>query len=108
LRASAARRAYRAIKHVVPHPYWIPEEEAPPIPEPELIARIERAIEKEQSIDVLYQALGRATPEHRCLSPLVVEQRGLRFYLIAYCHTRRANRTFRLDRLQWLDEPPLS
>ena len=25
---------------------------------------------------------------------------------IAYCHTRRANRTFRIDRLQLLDQPP--
>ncbi len=106
LRASAARRAYAAIKRVYPDPHWVPEEEPPPMPEPELIGRIERAIKQEQSIDVRYQAHGRAMPEHRRLSPLAVEQRGLRFYLIAYCHKRRANRTFRLDRMQWLNAPP--
>jgi hypothetical protein len=100
LRASAAHKATRALAELAPAPKWVPEEEVPPTPEPELIAALQRAIDKEETVDVLYHVYGRRTPEYRHLSPLLVEQRGPRYYLIAYCHTRRANRTFRLDRLR--------
>jgi predicted DNA-binding transcriptional regulator YafY len=70
------------------------------------VSFLEQALAREESIDVLYQARGRSTPEYRHLTPFLVEQRGPRYYLIAYCHTRRANRTFRLDRLRLIDHPP--
>lgn len=80
--------------------------EAKPVPRPAeaLIQRIQKAIDLEESIQVLYQGGGAHRPELRRLTPLLIEPRGTRVYLIAYCHTRRANRTFRLDRLQWPDE----
>ena len=106
LRASAASKAKEMLDQLGPKPDWVPEEEPPPLPTQELVEKIERAIRKELPIDILYQAADRSMPEHRHLTPLLVEQRGLRFYLIAYCHKRRANRTFRLDRMTYLDEPP--
>lgn len=107
LRTSAARKASKALDEALPRPTWVPEEELPPIPEPQIIEKMESAINKQVSVDVLYQKADQYQAEYRRLTPLMIEQRGLRFYLIAYCHKRRANRTFRLDRLQLLDEPPV-
>jgi hypothetical protein len=106
LHAAAARKATAMLEQIRPLPPWKPEEEPPPLPSEELIMAIQGAIDREESIDVLYKASGRHSAEYRHLSPLLVEQRGERFYLIAYCHTRRANRTFRLDRLKLIDFPP--
>jgi hypothetical protein len=105
-RGAAARKASKLLEMVFPKSEWIPEEELPSPPEEELIVYLEQAIAREESIDVLYKARGRSMPEYRHLTPLLVEQRGPRYYLIAYCHTRRANRTFRLDRLRLIDHPP--
>lgn len=72
----------------------------PPLP-PESVLRILReAMNREEALDVLYQATGKHSPELRHLTPLLIEERGGKVYLVAYCHTRRAARTFRLDRLQ--------
>lgn len=100
LRASAARRATQALNQIQPLPPWEPEESPPPIPDETLVTMLQAAIDRGEAVDVLYQASGRHTPEYRHLSPLILETRGERFYLLAYCHSRRANRTFRLDRLQ--------
>lgn len=81
-----------------------PEAKPAPRPAEALIQRIQKAIDLEESIQVLYQGSAAHSPEPRCLTPLLIETRGTRVYLIAYCHTRRANRTFRLDRLQWPDD----
>ena len=113
LRAAAARKATAMLEQIKPRLPWKLEEEQsrdlydPPMPSEELIMAIQGAIDREESIDVLYKASGRHSAEYRHLSPLIVEPRGERFYLIAYCHTRRANRTFRLDRLKLIDFPPL-
>ncbi len=107
LRAAAARKATAMLEQIRPLPPWKPEEEPPPLPSEELIMAIQGAIDREETIDVLYKASGRHSAEYRRLSPLLVEPRGERFYLIAYCHTRRANRTFRLDRLKLINFPPL-
>lgn len=61
------------------------------------------AIRQEATLDVMYRASGRHTSEPRRITPLLIEPRGSRIYLMAYCHTRRANRTFRMDRLQLID-----
>ena len=39
-------------------------------------------------------------PEQRRITPLLIEERGEYTYVIAYCHTRRGQRTFRLDRME--------
>lgn len=53
----------------------------------------------EQALDVLYRAPGYPT-EKRRITPMFVEERGGHTYVIAYCQTRRAQRNFRLDRME--------
>jgi hypothetical protein len=101
--SSAAKRASVILNRIKPQSSWQPEVEPPPPPSDELVARLQKAVDQEEAINVLYQASGRHTAEYRHLTPLLIEQRGERFYLIAYCHTRRANRTFRLDRLKLIE-----
>jgi len=107
LRAAAARKATAMLAQIRPEPAWKPEFEPPLLPPEELVRAIQEAIDRDESIDVLYKASGRHAAEYRHLTPLLVESRGERFYLIAYCHMRRANRTFRLDRLKLIDLPPI-
>jgi len=52
-----------------------------------------------QALDILYRAPGYPA-ERRRITPLFIEQRGELTYVIAYCQTRRAQRTFRLDRME--------
>ena len=108
LRAAAARRASETLEAIHPRGSWQPEVEPPPPPADALVSRLQQAIEREETIDILYQASGRHTPEARHLTPLLIEERGARTYLIAYCHARRANRTFRLDRLELIESHPPS
>lgn len=60
---------------------------------------IEKYRQWQQALDVLYRAPGYPA-EQRRITPLSIEQRGEYTYVIAYCQTRRAQRTFRLDRLE--------
>lgn len=53
----------------------------------------------QQALDILYRAPG-FPAEQRRITPLSIEQRGEHTYVIAYCQTRRAQRTFRLDRME--------
>jgi predicted DNA-binding transcriptional regulator YafY len=103
LRESAARRAARALERIYPRPAWEREEEPPPAPPRALRRALQESIEREADILVRYQAAGRPAPEVRRLSPLLLEERGSRWYLLAYCHLRRANRLFRVDRLELLE-----
>lgn len=59
---------------------------------------IEKYKQLGQALDMLYRAPGCAS-EKRRITPLVIEQRGEHTYIIAYCQTRRGQRTFRLDRM---------
>lgn len=60
---------------------------------------IEKHKQLGQALDMLYRAPGYA-PEKRRITPLAIEQRGEHTYIIAYCQTRRGQRTFRLDRME--------
>jgi hypothetical protein len=60
---------------------------------------IEKYKQLGQALDMLYRAPG-CTPEKRRVTPLAIEQRGEHTYIIAYCQTRRGQRTFRLDRIE--------
>ena len=51
------------------------------------------------AIDVLYRVPGYPA-EHRRITPLLIETRGEYVYVSAYCQNRRAQRTFRLDRIE--------
>jgi hypothetical protein len=61
---------------------------------------LEEYLRLQLALDILYHAPGCARPEPRRITPLLVEPRGEYVYVIAYCHTRRAQRTFRLDRIE--------
>lgn len=52
-----------------------------------------------QALEVWYRAPG-CPAEKRRITPLLIEERGGQTYVIAYCQTRRAQRTFRLDRME--------
>jgi hypothetical protein len=103
--AAAAEHATKLLHLLRPSGSWKLDEENPPCPKDELLEALQEAIDKEEVINILYHAPGGTTPEYRHLSPLLLEQRGARFYLIAYCHTRKANRTFRVDRMEIIDLP---
>ena len=64
---------------------------------------LREAARGQEAVDILYQASGRHAPEARRITPLLVEARAGRLYVLAYCHLRRANRTFRLDRIQIME-----
>ncbi len=102
LLAAAAHKAETTPKEMVRPTEVLFENFEPEQPDVELLAAIQSAIYRGDSIDVLYRASGRHMEEQRHLTPLLLEQRGDRYYLIAFCHTRKANRTFRIDRLKWI------
>lgn len=67
--------------------------------EPEALRQaLEAAIELQETVEILYQKTGAHQAEVRRVTPLLIEERHRQLYLIAYCHNRRAQRTFRLDR----------
>jgi hypothetical protein len=105
LRVSAARQATAALKKIRPVPIWPAEEEFPVDPPESLLVALQQSIDMEEAIDVLYRTTGQSTAEYRHLTPLLLEKRAGRYYLLAYCHIRRANRTFRVDRMKLVDHP---
>jgi hypothetical protein len=104
-RMSAARKADRALKLIYPDKVWETEEEIPKMPEPALIDLIAETISKQEPLDILYQVKEKQAPEYRRIQPLLLEERNGRYYLLAYCHMRRANRTFRVDRIRLVEFP---
>jgi hypothetical protein len=64
-----------------------------------ILTILEKYRDLQQALDILYRAPGYPA-EHRRITPLSIEERGGHTYIIAYCQTRRAQRTFRLDRMQ--------
>ena len=66
------------------------------LPKMELLGKY---MQLQQALDILYRAPG-FPAEQRRITPLSLEQRGEHTYVIAYCQTRRAQRTFRLDRME--------
>ena len=75
-----------------------------PTPKPKgkavpILQLLEKHIQLQQAVDILYRAPGYQA-EKRRITPLLIEKRGGHTYVSAYCQTRRANRTFRLDRME--------
>jgi len=110
LRMAAARQASRAAAQIkaqrVEQAEKIAEGAIPLPPAEDVLEALRDAIARETAVDVFYQAAGKPAVAYRRISPLLLERRGGRWYLIAYCHMRRANRTFRIDRIRLLDLPP--
>jgi hypothetical protein len=60
---------------------------------------LEKYLQLQQAVDVLYRTPGYPA-EQRRITPLGIEQRGEHTYVTAFCQTRRAQRLFRLDRME--------
>jgi hypothetical protein len=103
LMAAADEQANTLLEVLYPRPAWVPEITPPPLPEASLLDFFQGLIDREESIDILYQSSTKHTPEYRHISPLMLERRNERWYLTAYCHNRRGQRLFRLDRLKIVD-----
>lgn len=74
------------------------------VPPPELTAHLRAAIADEQTIAIDYRPPGEAEPRRHVVEPLRLEQREELRYLIAYSHRAETTLTFRLDRLQLVEE----
>jgi hypothetical protein len=71
-----------------------------------LVATLEQAIAAGTSVDLLYYTAGRDQHIRRRVDPLRLEWRGKVPYLIAFCHLRKAQRVFRIDRIEALEPVP--
>ncbi|MBI3175264.1 MAG: WYL domain-containing protein [Chloroflexi bacterium] len=60
---------------------------------------LRKYLQLQQGLDMLYHAPGYA-PEPRRITPLSIEERNGQTYVIAWCQSRRGQRTFRLDRME--------
>jgi len=72
---------------------------APAMPQEVLLSQLEAAIQTGESIHIRYWSAWRGEITERLIEPQHIEWRGDKLYLIAYCHLRDAERTFRLDRI---------
>jgi hypothetical protein len=67
--------------------------------QPSLLDLLKEYLRLGEALDISYTAPN-CQPELRRITPLAIEQRGGHEYVIAYCQTRRGNRTFRVDRMR--------
>jgi hypothetical protein len=65
-----------------------------------LLETLRRAVAQRRTVTIEYDTGGEGRVERRTVRPLELEQRSDIWYLRAYCHRRRAERTFRLDRVR--------
>ena len=83
---------------------------------PEAAMRVmQRALRRQRLVMIAYDTGGEGRLTRRTVRPLGLERRGERWLLHAYCLQRRAERTFRLDRVRgcalappaarWVPEP---
>lgn len=63
-----------------------------------VIGIINNAITRQESVKIKYP-MKDGGMEERQISPILIEERYGRMYLVGFCHKRKANRTFRLDRI---------
>jgi hypothetical protein len=95
--------------------------DAAPLPPttPEAAMRVmQRALTRQRLVMIAYDTGGEGRLTRRTVRPLGLERRGERWLLHAYCLQRRAERTFRLDRVRgcalappaarWAPEPALA
>lgn len=68
--------------------------------ERDLLEMVRRAIAQRRTVTIEYDAGGEGRVERRTIRPLELDQRNDVWYLRAFCLRRRAERTFRLDRVR--------
>ncbi len=71
---------------------------SPPVRLTDTVQQLHKAIRRREALVLYYQAPQRSAGE-RLVQPLRIEQHGDRWFLYAYCTTRRAERCFRIDRI---------
>ncbi len=87
----------------------------PPTTPEEAMRTVQRALRRRRLVTMAYETGGEGRITRRTVRPLGLERRGERWLLHAYCLQRRAERTFRLDRVRgcalappaerWASEP---
>jgi len=97
---ATARQALARLESALDGPAPIPAA----LPERELIDRLESAIRSGRRLLLRYWSAARGEISERQIEPHCIEWRGDHAYLSAYCHLRREERTFRLDRIVGLEE----
>lgn len=66
-----------------------------------LLATLRVAAQRRRAVTLHYQGRDESTPRARIVRPLRLERHGPWWYLYAYCLQARAERCFRLDRVQY-------
>ncbi|MCJ7842960.1 YafY family transcriptional regulator [Lederbergia sp. NSJ-179] len=67
-----------------------------------LLQQLEQAVAEGQSYDILYDKRNGDDPSERRIDPYGLVYREKYWYVIAFCHLRKALRTFRVDRIRRL------
>jgi len=67
-----------------------------------IMEQLRTATHEHQQISMVYQSQSNAKAEKRKVDPYALVFRSGWWYLVGYCHTRSALRTFRVDRIQKL------
>ena len=90
----------------------------PPTTPEEAVRTVRRALRRQRLVTIAYDTGGEGRITRRTVRPLGLERRGDQWLLHAYCLQRRAERTFRLDRVRgcalappagrWAPEPALA
>jgi len=71
----------------------------PPPQAARFLSKIERACADQISLDVEYETIEHGHTSRR-IDPYFIVFRGRAFYVVAYCHSRRDFRTFRIERVR--------
>jgi hypothetical protein len=83
---------------------WTPQPSPQPGLDPETLRRqIEAAILEKRCLQLSYWSAGRGVLTNRQVEPYRLEERGHTLYLVGHCLQVRAERVFRLDRIQAMD-----
>jgi hypothetical protein len=72
----------------------------PPADQDAALRTVQRALTQQRLVTIAYDTGGEGRITRRTVRPLGLERRGERWLLHAYCLQRRAERTFRLDRVR--------
>ncbi|MCE5287570.1 MAG: YafY family transcriptional regulator [Pelosinus sp.] len=65
---------------------------------------IEKAIDKQCRVNICYYTKTRESETERVIDPYVITFRGSAWYLVAFCHLRKAVLMFRMDRIRKVSE----
>jgi len=69
-----------------------------------LFSCVERAIDGQYRIKIRYYTKTRESETERLIDPYIITFRGSAWYVVAYCHVRRAVLLFRMDRIKQIEE----